>query len=230
MATLPTRAAVAAALVVLASARPAAADRKVYLNGVDLTDTAVSDQRFESCKVVFDEAGNVHITAPGFEIRRRTIGTQTGARAAPARPAQEMASTEEPDIGKLAAADPRAGKVKLRYFLVSRQARRGLAQYDVSVYLNGQLIKVVRSDRDPVIMEITRLVRPGENTVKLVAVKNLGPADRRSSFSAVDHMEVIIGEGAVSDGTVIIKNPLIEYRRNAAETRRYTDSLLLTGK
>jgi hypothetical protein len=247
------RIAVAAATLSLVAAAPAAADRKVYFNGVDLADTVVTGQTFEHCQVTFDQDGNVHITAPGLEVIRQPVASPRPAasrvQTAPARPAVEPPGPPAPSrpapappapsrratgpaVG-MDEAPPTEGGIAPaggRYFLVSRQRVRGSVQYDVDVFVNGKLVKTVRSDRDPVILEITGQVRRGSNLVRMVARKNLGTSDKRASFSPTDVLEIIIGEGTVANGTVTVRKGLIEYRRNASESRAFTDSLQFTAR
>jgi hypothetical protein len=179
-------------LILLASGSSALA-RDVYLNGVKLDSSViVQSQTFPACEVVFDAQGDVHITAKGFKIDVKPSASET-----PAAP------------------------ISARYWLVSKQAKKGLAQYDVDVFINGRLIKKVRAQDDPVILEVTRYVKPGSNAVKLVAVKSMG--DKRLSSSPTDTLEIVLGEGTVGGGTVSITRSLVSYVRSAHETKNFSD-------
>ena len=67
-------------VLLLATAGASAAD--VYVNGVKIY--RLSNVSLEGCTVAFDAAGNVQITAPGYEIR---VQEPPAAPAAPAAPA-----------------------------------------------------------------------------------------------------------------------------------------------
>jgi hypothetical protein len=80
---------VSAASWVLAPSH-AEAERKVYLNGVDLSGVKVTDQVFESCVVRFDDNGDLHITAPGVKIEKRPVEDKA-ALPEPAAPLEPVA-------------------------------------------------------------------------------------------------------------------------------------------
>jgi len=173
--------------------------RDVYFNGVKLESNVVlKNQTFPSCEVRFDAAGNVFITAKGYKV-----GLSAGGN--------------EP-----ATSDEAPAKVTKRYWLIATQAKRGLVQYDIDVFLNGNLVKRIRSGDDKTVLEVTRHVRPGVNAVKLIAIKNLG--NRRASSSPQDAMEVVVGEGVVGAGTITIDRPVVTYRRTAAEMGNFSDA------
>jgi hypothetical protein len=181
--------------------------REVYLNGVKLDSSVViTSQTFPACEVQIDGKGDVYITAKGFKIEARA--TASDAPAAPAAPA--------------------AATLSKRYWLISKQPRKGMAQYDVDVFLNGKLVKRVRAQDDPVILDVTKNVRPGPNEVKLVAVKNMG--DKRLSSSPTDTLEVVLGEGVVGGGTVSITRTVVTYVRTAQETKSFSDDLRFEGR
>jgi hypothetical protein len=192
----------AAFVLLCASAAPALA-RDVYLNGVKLDSSVViTSQTFPSCEVQIDAKGDVYITAKGFKIEARP--SAGGGGSAPATPAPPAELTK-------------------RYWLVSKQPRKGQAQYDVDVFVNGKLVKRVRAQDDPVILDVTKSVRPGVNEVKLVAVKHMG--DKRLSSSPTDTLEVILGEGSAAGGTVSITRTVVTYVRTAQETKNFSDDL-----
>ncbi len=182
--------------------------RDVYLNGVKLDSNVVlKNQTFPACEVKFDDAGNVYITAKGFKIQ---LQAQDGA-----------ATTDETP-------PPADGKLTKRYWLVSKQTKRGVTQYDLDIYVNDTLAKKVRSNDDGVVLEVTKQVKAGANKVRVVAVKNLG--DKRVSSSPTDTLEIVIGEGNVAGGTVTIDKPVVTYKRTAAESGNFADNFSFTGR
>jgi hypothetical protein len=195
------------ACVLVAAGAGAAHARDVYLNGVKLeTNLILKNQTFPACEVKFDDQGNVWITAKGFKIEAKPAET-------PPEP------TTQP------AADGKLGK---RYWLVSTQGKRGSVQYDVEVYVNGTFVKKVQSAQDPVVLEVTKWVKPGENKAKLIATKTMG--DKRASTSATDTMEIVLGEGLLGAGQVTIDKPLVTFKRNASETQGFAQEVIFTGR
>src|SRR4029453_18249947 len=105
---------------------------------------------------------------------------------------------------------------------------KGMAQYEVDVYLNGKFVKKVRAQDDPVILDVTKSVRPGVNEVKLIATKTMG--DKRLSSSPTDTLEIVLGEGTVGGGTVSITKTVVSYVRSAQETSNFSDDARFDGR
>jgi len=196
----------AAAVVCLAvPAGDAAADRKVFLNGIDLQNVDVSDKKFDACTVSFDADGNVHITAPGFEIRTRKAEGASGKAADKA--------------------EPRPATLTKRYFVANKGTGSGKVQFQVVLYVNGTRVKTVRPGDADGVSEITKHLKAGANEIKVVAVKDLGKSGKRVSYSPKDEMEIILGEGTVDKGVVTIRRTVVQYERNASETGKFTDKV-----
>jgi hypothetical protein len=200
------RIAFAVAAVVLAAApAEAGGGRKVFLNGIDLANVEVPPQAFKSCTVTFDDDGDVHITAPGFEVKTTKLGEAGAARDAAAHP-------------------------RKRYFVANTGTAAGKVQYDIAVYVNGKKARTILSGSEDTVVEITDALSVGKNAIKLVASKNLGKAGKRRSYSPEDVTEILIGEGDVAKGTVMLRKAVITYRRNASESAGFTDAFELTAK
>jgi hypothetical protein len=191
---------------VAALAGPAAAGPAVTLNGVGID--GVTGQRFENATVVIDDRGDIHIEAKGYAVK--TVEAPAGA--APA------ASDAQPAPG---------GKPSRRYFLVAEQDRPG-TQYDVAVFINAQWIREVKQGDDQVVMEITRYLKAGPNKVVLAAVKKI--EGDRASYSKDVKLRVVLGEGNVGGGHVMIDAPLVEATRTAAEIDDRTDEFILEAR
>ncbi len=194
--------------------------RDVYLNGVKLdASVLIQSQTFPACEVKFDANGDVYITAKGFKIDVKPAAGEKGggdkARSVP--PAAPPAATPAP-----------AAALTKRYWLVSKQPKKGMAQYEVDVFVNGKFIKKVRASDDPVILEVTKFVRPGVNQVTLVATKAMG--DKRLSSSPTDSLEIVLGEGNVGGGTVSITKTVVNYVRTAQETKNFSDDARFDGR
>ena len=186
--------AIAAVLASLAYAGDARADRKVYLNGLDLTGVEVPARAFDAAKVRFDADGNVHITVPGYEVKAKSV--------------------EEPP----------AAAVTRRYFVAHTGTASGRVQYRITVYVNGTPVKTIRPGERDGVVEVTRFARAGDNRLHLVAKKDLGKERKRRSYSPADEVEIVLGQGTLVDGAVKLGKPLVRYSRNASESKDFNDA------
>jgi len=182
-----------------ATAGEASAGRKVFLNGIDLENVDVGKRAFDAAKIEFDADGNVHITVRGFDIEARAAGKGKGKAAAAAAPAG-------------------------RYFVAHTRSKEGSTQYDVEVWVNGKRARSLRSDDEDAVVEITRFLRAGRNQVKIVAVKNLGKAGKRRSFSPEHKAGIVIGEGTVGDGVVTLRKTVAQWECNASQSGKLAET------
>ncbi len=203
--------ALTSALVVALLAVPALAGPKLTLNGVPID--GARDQRFENATVVIDDAGDVHVTAKGYAVKGGAPAAGTSAAAGAAAPA-------------LPSQDPRPTR---RYFLATEQSQPDGTQYDVEVFINASWIRVLRSADPQVVMELTRYLRPGANTITLAATKRLAGVARRSTSREVT-LRVVIGEGNVSGDRVTMDAPLVVMTRTAAELDDRTEEFTVEAR
>lgn len=222
----------ATALVLTLSA-PARAG-SVFLNGVNID--GVTSQKFEKATVQIDEKGNVLIDAPAYKVEVQG----PPPAAAPAQPqvalstvpasgapvtvpittvGQPNGATPAPAVATLPApapAAPEPPKITLRYWLVTEQNAPGMTQYDIDMYINSRWVRRLRGDDEQVIVEVTKLLTPGKNTVLLRAHKTV--EGNRKSYSASQYFRVILGSGNVGGDKVLIDRPLVSFERTAAQT------------
>lgn len=185
----------AALLCAIWSGREAAADeRKVYLNGIDLADVDVRGHSFKGCEVRFDKQGNVHITVKGLQI-----GTSDG---------ETDSKRKDKKLGN-------------KYFLVVKPVTKRGERYQLSVYINGKLAKLVKGTPQMQVHDVTRLVKKGDNTVRLVSAKSMSG---KSKSRPTQDLQIVVGRGVIENGTVLIQVPHVEYRRRASATKRYDKS------
>lgn len=195
-----------ALIVALMSWAPAASAREVFLNGVNLSSVDLPEITLKGCDVHIDPKGNIHITARGYKIQVDDKGNP-GTRPEPDRPA-----VTDPNVKTV-------GDSSSKYYLVSFFNKKGATQYDIEVFINGQMIRRIRARADQVAMDITRFVKRGQrNEVIFVARKNLGAAGRASE-SEMDYFRVVLGSGFESKGQIVLKQSLMETRRTAAESQ-----------
>lgn len=215
----------------------------VFLNGVRVD--GLTNQKFEKVTVRFDDQGNVHIDAPGYVVR---VSNSVQLPAAPRAPAAPVAPEPAPapvaapapapapapaappaPVATPAPAPPSApARLTRRYWLVTEQTVPGSTGYDIDVFINSKWVRKLLNGEEQVVAEVTPYLRPGENTVLLMARKQAEPGRRISSPAPV--FRVIIGEGNVGGGHVMIDNPIIRFQRTAAETGDVTEEYPLTTR
>jgi hypothetical protein len=195
---------VAAAL--LAAAAPAAAGPSITLNGVKID--GVTDQKFESCTVVIDERGDVHIEAKGYAVT-------SGEGARPPVPGAPSVEGGTP------------GRVTRRYFLYTEQKPPG-AQFDLNVFVNAQWIREVKASEVQTHAEITKYLRPGPNKVTLAATKRMAGEGLPQGGDVA--LRIVIGEGNVGGDHLMIDRPLVETARYAAELDDKTEEFVIDAR
>lgn len=182
-------------------AAPPSSGRSVFLNGQNI-DT-VRGQVFENVSVEIDADGNVHLKSDVYKV------STIGAVSKPT-PAKEIPRGE-------------------RYWLVSEENAPGMSQYDFDIFVNGNLVKTVKSGEPQVVEDVTRFVLPGTNTVTITARKNFGAGRRAESKDF--YMRVYIGKGQLNEtGAIIIESADIDYRRTSAEVTNFADQLTFVPK
>jgi hypothetical protein len=177
----------------------------VYLNGVNVD--GLRSQTFEKCKTVkIDEKGDVLLECPGYQVE-----------APQARPAATPV---------LQAAVQNA--MTRHYWLVSEDQNSAVAQYDVDVFVNAKWVRKIKAGEPQIVLEITRFLQPGPNKVLFAATKRADAA--RKSTSSAAFLKLVVGEGEAGGNTVMIDNPLIEYKRSAAETENVNEEFTVQGR
>ncbi|QDE89981.1 hypothetical protein BHS06_13975 [Myxococcus xanthus] len=204
----------------------------VFLNGVKID--GVTNQKFEKATVRIDEAGNVHIDAPGYAARVTAVTPPAPPAAspqvpAPATPGPAAPAANAPPAAQQAPGAPSPpGRLTQRYWLVTEQTVPGMTGYDIDVFINSTWLRKLRGNEDQVVVDITRNLRPGANKVTFIARKG-NPGDARSS-SPAHVFRVIIGEGNEGGGNVMIDNPILRFQKTAADTQDATQEFTLTTR
>jgi hypothetical protein len=222
--------------LILSALLPLPALASVFLNGVRID--GLTNQTFDKVSSVrFDDQGNVHIVAPGYTVKTMEVpapaaSAPTAPPVAPAAPAAPAAPTPTAAPVAPAAPPPPAPaaptRITQRYWLVTEQSAQGKTEYDIDLFINSAWVRKLRNGEGQVITELTRYLRPGKNTVRMMASKVLtGP---RRSQSAEHVFQVIIGEGNEGGGRVMIDKPLIRFQRTAAQTEDVTEEFILTPR
>ena len=217
----------------------------VFLNGVPVA--GLKNQKFENCEVIFDAKGNIQISAPGVKIKavpqpgnvtpppptapRPAVPRPSVAARPPVPPPPMTTTPAAPPPQRVAPLPPRAkkpdppspprtGPLTQRYFLVAIASSKGIAQYDVDVYINNKHARKVRNREGQVTYEVTNLLHWGRNEVQFAATKNMGGKSRNSSSSS-DHVRLVIGPGVKGGGTVKLSEILADFRASADRTANF---------
>lgn len=175
---------------------------EVYVNEVNVE--GLTNQTFEKVTVRLDEKGNVHIDAPGYMVKRVTVAD-----------VKEVQPT---------------GVITQKYFLVTEQTSPGATDYDIDVFINGQFLRTLASSEPQLVIEVTKELKPGRNSVLFRAKKRPEITGRHRSVSKAELFKVLIGEGTARNEQVVIEKQLITFTRSAAETNDITQELILTTR
>lgn len=162
----------------------------VYVNGTNIE--GLTNHAFQKVNVRIDEKGDVHIDAPGYQVKRVTVGPEK--------------------------APPPEGRISMRYYLVTEQTLQGATEYDIDVFLNGQHLRNLPSSEGQIVTDITRKLLPGKNEVTLQAKKVTAPGAERKSYSKAHLFRVIVGEGKVEGEKVVIEKSVVAFVVTAADT------------
>ncbi|WNG18632.1 hypothetical protein [Cystobacter fuscus] len=220
--------------LILSVLLPLPALASVFLNGVRID--GLTNQTFDKVSSVrIDDQGNIHIVAPGYSVKTMEVPAPAPAPAAPpAAPAAPAPTAAAPTAAPVAPTAPQTAaptaptRITQRYWLVTEQSAQGKTEYDIDLFINSAWVRKLRNGEGQVITELTRYLRPGRNTVRMMASKVLtGP---RRSQSAEHTFQVIIGEGNEGGGRVMIDKPLIRFQRTAAQTEDVTEEFVLTTR
>jgi len=187
----------------------------VYLNGVNID--GLTDVKFEKTTVRIDAQGNVLIDAPHYKV----VQDPSAARPPPPPPQQPAPVVAAPPppppqpspVQPASATSP--ARITKRYWLVVKQTAPGMTEYNVDVYLNAKWLMTVQNGMYDDAVNITRHLKPGQNTVVFEAKKVATGA--RKSFSAEHAMSLVIGEGDENSGNVMVDNALVSFRRTAQD-------------
>lgn len=189
----------------LALAALPALSAEVYVNGVNVD--GLTNHTFEKVNVRLDEKGNVQIDAPGYSVKKVTIGG--GAEKAPAKAPEAMTQ---------------------KYFLVTEQTQAGATEYEVDLFLNGRFFRTIRSGDEQLVLEVTKNLRFGPNQLIVQAKKRYADPAAPKSLSRAHVLRVIIGEGSATQEQVTIEKQLVTFVRTAADTADVTQEFTFSTR
>jgi hypothetical protein len=216
----------ALALAILVAAPAVSKAGSVYLNGENIDE--VRNIKFEKCSVKIDENGNVMIEAQGYRVKRlegsapapapQPVAQQPAPQPQPQQMPVAMVPVGVPYGYQQPMAPPppvQAPKITKHYWMVTHQNAPGMTEFDIDVYVNAKWLMTLRNGSQQDVVEVTRFLVPGQNSVTFEAKKlSAGP---RKSFSPEHQFIVVIGEGDAGGDNVMINNPLVTFKKTAAD-------------
>jgi hypothetical protein len=189
---------------------------QLLLNGVPIgkIEMGVTGlDTFEKCtQIKFLPNGDVTIDCPGYDIK-----------GPPSTAAAEPAAKPVPPPDAL-------GKVAHRYWLVAQNTTPvGQAQFDVDLYVNKKWIRRFKNTDTVAVIELTKNLAPGDNSIIFASTKSPGP---RVSTSADVAYKFTIGDGDVvttanNQQSLRLDHQLIQYQKTAADAESTTDERTL---
>ncbi len=174
---------------------------RIVINGVDVT--GLTAQKFEGCTVVFDDEGNLDITAPGYTIKK--VEPTEGA---PQDPASSPGLTQK------------------HYYFWTENQNGSMVGDEYSLIVNGKVIKQFQSSNDQTVEDITPHLKPGTNQVVITAVKK----DGYKGGSDENYFKIVIGEGNEENSKAVIEKTLHKFTRKASESEPGQSAYTLKAK
>lgn len=187
----------------------------VPIGKVELRVQGLEDVTFEKCTTVrVEKNGDVKIDCPGYDLHQAG-GTGTDAQASSGGQAAQPAQPEKPP-------PPAAelGKISKRYWVVASQTQPGATQYDIDLYVNKKWVHRFKNGDGTAVVEITKNLAAGDNSVIFAATKSAEP---RKSTSADAAYKFIVGPGDIAGSNLRLDKMDIQYQKTAADTDNSTD-------
>lgn len=197
------------ALALIALPAQAQDTTKIFLNEVDITGAA--DIELTEVKAVkIDAQGNVHIDAPQYQVE-----TEQDANAGNA-------------AGNGGGGDAIQAESGGEYYLIGTNTNPGKAGFDIEIYVNGVLRRTIRNEEDQVVVNISKHLIPGTNTVVFKARKKTNKA--RLSTSPADRISIMVGKGNATANQLTIERQLATFSVNASENADKNQTITLEVK
>ncbi|MBX9940068.1 MAG: hypothetical protein K2Y32_12485 [Candidatus Obscuribacterales bacterium] len=145
-------------------------------------------------------------------------GKTDGAAAAALPQSTEAAAQKKSDAAAQKKPDAANKNAKMRYWLIS--SGEDYCGYSVTVNVNNNPVdSFFGPDK---IVEVTKLIKPGENQVKFEA-KALGEQYNKHTGDSAYAVTVKLVKGSHMQDNFAAKDVLMSYSRNAAETQDFND-------
>lgn len=193
-----------------------AAAGSVYVNGVDVGD--MRNQTFENATVFFDSSGDLHISAPGYQIQVVDPAAPAPAAPAPVAPVPQTQTVAQAATAPAppAASPPAAGLPPGRWWLVTEDS--GSSGHTVDVVVNGTVVQRINSGEPQLIFDLGPWLMAGANTVEMRA-NSVSPGGGA--------LYLYIGTGQNDQGTVTMDTPEIQFGLGSSRQGPYSRSYTL---
>jgi hypothetical protein len=169
----------------------------VYINGVRVDP--LFNVKLHNVDVDIDDKGDIHITAKGYQVN-------VGETVSPQKPPPTATTRNAPQPTK--------------YFLT--MAQNGDPQWDVDVFLNGTYVRRFSAGAPSAPIDVTRMVRNGDNSLRFHAVKQEGNI---RSLQAGDVLQLTLdADQALVTGRHELTH-IYSYKRSASETGMFDDTV-----
>jgi hypothetical protein len=187
----------------------------VPIGKVELRVQGLEDVTFEKCNTVrVEKNGDVKIDCPGYDLHQAGSDAQANTGGA-GQAAPQPAPVEKP-----APPPQELGKISKRYWVVASQTQPGTTQYDIDLYVNKKWVHRFKNGDGTAVVEITKNLASGDNSVIFAATKSSEP---RKSTSADAAYKFIIGPGDIAGSNLRLDKMDIQYQKTAADTDNSTD-------
>ena len=224
-------------MLLLGLGAPVALASDVFVNGVKIYQ--LNNVTLEDCTVTFDAAGNVRVSAPGYEIRvqdpppaARTYGTPAAAGYTPPPPGNVPAAptayapggaygapTPPPPAWGAPAAPPAApraapaGRTAFAFTTWGQQTIMLPLNFQLSI--NGRLVRDFKATDDKLVLDLTPFLQKGQNTVRLsVEYDSLYGGVQPT---AADQFAVRIQFGRFNGTAFKAERTLVEFKRDGTQ-------------
>lgn len=161
----------------------------VYINNLPIDTLPVAE--LKNVTVRFDAEGNIWIDAPNYQIREVAPPTYVSASDA-------TATTPTAGTGTVATG---------LWWLVTED--NGSTGSVVDIMVNGVRVRRVISGQSQLIMDIGPFLRPGVNEIQIIAQ----PGQPGGGL-----LNVYIGQGSNSSGTIRLDAPSVRYARRSSDS------------
>lgn len=233
---------------------PGAAALDIYINNHRIAGP-VEKATLTGSTVKFDAQGDVHITAPGFEVVGADAPAQSGGfpgqillnghqvRGVTGQALEECTVSfdakgnlvvDAPQYKVLAAAAQGEqsketvqpkGALKSRYFLFTETDSPGKVPFDFAVSINGKEVKTINSSLNWFTMEVTLFLKAGPNTIE---IKSMRKPDKAGV--AQDSFKIRIGKGRPANDTLEIQGIELEFTRLGSDVGDSVETLKLEAE
>jgi hypothetical protein len=167
----------------------------VYINGVRVDP--LFNVKLHNVDVDIDDKGDIHITAKGYQVN-------VGETVSPQKPPATTRNAPQPT----------------KYFLT--MAQNGDPQWDVDVFLNGTYVRRFSAGAPSAPIDVTRMVRNGDNSLRFHAVKQEGNI---RSLQPGDVLQLTLdADQALVTGRHELTH-IYSYKRSASETGMFDDTV-----